>query len=244
MVSSQKIRRPGGTEAGPSPLEEEVFSGNPLDSPESIARFEQIEDWWYQARQAQSMARYEQALDQDFYDGLQWADEDRLEVMDRGQSACVFNLIKSSIDWVTGTEKRTRVDFKVYPRNAEDVKPAETKTKLLKYLSDVNKTGFSRSRAFADAVKVGVGWLEDGIRCDPTDEPLFSRSEDWRNMWYDHLSREPDLSDARYLFRSKWVDLDVAVTMFPKGPNCSRPRPFLTTCTGMTTTSSTGSRTP
>lgn len=189
---------------------------HPLDTPEAKERLRTLEDWWYQARQAQAENRYEQALDQDFYDGLQWRDDEKLALLDRMQSPLVFNRIKPSVDWILGTEKRTRVESKVHPRGEEDLPLAEVKTKLLKYIGDVNKLGFARSRAFADAVIVGIGWLEDAIRKDSTEEILFSRTETWRNMWYDHLSVERDLSDARYLFRSKWVDLDVAVTMFPE----------------------------
>ena len=188
---------------------------HPMETPQAMERLRKIEGWWQQARQAQAESRYEMAIDQDFYDGLQWSDSDRLELQERGQMPLVFNRIKPSIDWILGSEKHTRVDFRVYPRGEEDADLAEVKTNLLKYVSDVNKTGFARSRAFADAVIVGVGWLEDGMRTDPYEEPLYSRSEDWRNIWYDHLSASRDLSDARYIFRAKWVDLDVAQAMFP-----------------------------
>ena len=195
--------------------EAEVTETHPLDKPDAMERLRKLENWWSQARQVQAESRYEQAIDQDFYDGLQWSDEDRHELMERGQMPFVFNRIKPPVDWILGSEKRARMDFKVYPRGEEDTALAEVKTKLLKYVSDVNKSGFSRSKAFADAVIVGVGWLEDGILSDPLEEPLYSRAEDWRNIWYDHLATEKDLSDARYVFRAKWVDLDLSQAMFP-----------------------------
>ena len=55
---------------------------------------------------------------------------------------------------------------------ATDTNPAEIKTKLLKYLSDVNRLPFARSRAFEDAIKVGIGWLEDGAQDEDDGEPL------------------------------------------------------------------------
>jgi len=189
--------------------------GNPLDREESLALHRKLTEWLDAERIKQSANRYQMALDHDFYDGLQWSEEDILELKDRHQAALVYNMVKPTIDWVTGTEKRTRVDFKVLPREEEGEDEATVKTKVLKYLADVNRTGFSRSRAFADAVKGGVGWLEDGIRQDQNDEPIFSRYESWRNVLYDSLSVEPDMDDARYLFRWKWVDLDIALAMFP-----------------------------
>ncbi|MBX9609698.1 MAG: hypothetical protein K2Y51_26045 [Gammaproteobacteria bacterium] len=184
-------------------------------TPEHERDYRMIRDWWQKARTDQAAGRYEQAIDDDFYDGLQWADSDRAVIEGRGQPALVFNMIKPVIDWIIGTQKRTKFDWHIYPRTDDDRKPAEVKTKLLKYTDDVNHAQFHRSRAFADTARVGIGWLEDGVRGDPTKEPLYTRSESWRNIWYDHLATEPDMSDARYLFRSRWADVDVAVAYFP-----------------------------
>ena len=97
----------------------------------------------------------------------------------------------------------------------DDVKAADVKTKVLKFVSDINGVQFARSRAFADAVKGGVGWLDDGVRDDPTQDILYSRYEDWRCVLWDSSAMELDLSDARYIFRWRWVDEDVATLMFP-----------------------------
>lgn len=188
---------------------------HPLDSPSSKKRLTKLMEWYNAEREKQSVNRYQQAIDEDFYDNLQWSDEDAEEVMERGQAPLTFNEVATTIDWIIGTEKRTRVDFKVLPRAEDDVKVAHVKTQTLKFTSDVNKVPFARSLAFADSVKVGVGWLEDGARTDPTEEPVFSRHESWRNIIWDSCAKERDLSDARYLFRIRWVDLDIAIAMFP-----------------------------
>lgn len=186
-----------------------------LDSPKYQARRRKLMEWYTQEREIQAANREQMAIDGDFYDNIQWKDADAEEVEERGQVASVYNEVAPTCDWIIGTEKRTRIDFKVLPRTEDDVKRAEAKTQVLKWNSDVNKTPFARSLAFADAVKVGIGWLEDGARGDPTDEPLFSRHENWRYMLHDSKGVERDLSDARYLFRIKWVDLDIAEAMFP-----------------------------
>lgn len=189
-----------------------------LDSEEMREKHKRLYEWLCQSRENQAENRNDQAIDEDFYDGLQWDEHDAQELLERGQAPLVFNHIKSAIDWIIGTERRTRVDFKVYPRSDQEEARivAQSKTKLLKYLHDANKSQYAFSRAFADAVKVGVGWIEIGIRNNEVEEPLFIRYENWKNMWYDGLAVERDLSDARFLFRSKWVDLDVALAMFPK----------------------------
>ena len=200
-------------------IETQPEAANPLDSEENQRLLHKIQEWLQIERQKQAANRYQMALDHDFYDGLQWSEEDIQTLNERNQAPLVYNLIKPTVDWITGTEKRTRVDFKVLPREEEDEEAAQVKTKILKYLSDVNRTVFARSRAFADAVKGGVGYLEDGVRSDPDDEPIFSRYENWRYVIEDSLGVEMDGSDHRYRFRWKWVDLDVALVMFPNRSN-------------------------
>jgi hypothetical protein len=174
-----------------------------------------LRKWWDRERLIQSENRLEMAIDCDYYDGLQWTQEEIEELRNRRQAPLVYNKIKQAVDWIIGTEKRMKMDFRCYPRRGDQVESSNAKTELLKYLSDVNRCGFHRSKAFSDTVRSGLGWLEDGVRNDESDELIFSRREDWRNIWYDSNSIEPDLSDARYLFRAKWVDLDYAQAMFP-----------------------------
>lgn len=199
--------------------DEDVAPGDPLESDEAQKEHKRLLEWFYFERDRQSANRLEMALDADVYDGLQWDEEDAAILRERGQLPLVYNEIKPMIDWLIGTERRTRVDWRVLPRSEDDVPLADTKTKVLKYVSDINRVPFARSRAFTDAVKVGVGWVDDGARDDPTQDVLYSKYEDWRNVLWDSSSYELDLSDARYLFRWRWVDEDVALAMFPGQEN-------------------------
>lgn len=173
--------------------------------------------WFTQEMARQSANRYQMALDEDYYDSEQWTPDEAAEVRSRGQNPVVYNETKSTIDWLIGTERRTRTDFTVQARDdspdAED--DAKKKTKLLKYLHDINRIQFERSNAADDVFKAGLGWIECGISPDPEDEPLYVRSESWRNMLYDSLGARRDLEDARYLFRFRMVDLDLALAYFP-----------------------------
>jgi len=189
---------------------------NALDGAAAHKEHSKLLSWYLLERDKQSANRHEMALDQDFYDNLQWDPEDAATLKDRGQMPLVYNEVAPMVDWVIGTERRSRVDWKVFPRTEDDVAMADTKTKVLKYVSDINRVAFTRSRAFADAVKVGVGWLDDGVRDDPTQDILFSKYEDWRNVLWDSASYDLDLVDARYIFRWRWVDEDVALMMFPE----------------------------
>ena len=190
-------------------------SSHPLESEGARAILRQLLQWYYFEKERQAANRLEMAMDCDFYDNLQWDAQDAAILRDRGQMPLVYNEVAPMVDWLIGTERRSRVDWRVLPRSEDDVEAADVKTKLLKYVSDINRVSFLRSRAFADAIKAGVGWMDDGARDDPTQDILYSRYEDWRHVLWDASSDELDLSDARYLFRWRWVDEDVARLMFP-----------------------------
>ncbi len=195
--------------------EDENAPANPLDSEEARKELDRLLEWYQQEREKQSINRYQQSIDDDYYDHLQWSDQDAQELRERGQAPLVFNEIKPVIDWIIGTERRTRIDYKILPREDDDVEGALTKTKVFKYVSDVNMEPFEQSDAFAECVRVGVGWIEEGIRKDPEKEPLYVAKESWRNILYDSNGLKADTSDWRYLFRQRWLDLDVSQAAFP-----------------------------
>lgn len=180
-------------------------------------RHEQRKAWFVAEAAKQGPNRARMAKCEAAYDSEQWSREDAADVEARGQNPVVYNEIKPAIDWMIGTERRSRVDFYVVAQDdgpeAED--DATNKTKLLKYLDDVNRAGFERSYAAEDMFKAGVGWLEVGLRGDRSGVPIFVGAESWRNILWDSNDRRRDLSNARYLFRIKIVDYDVALAIFP-----------------------------
>ena len=186
-----------------------------LDSHSGLALQRKLMGYYQRELERQGSNRAEMAEDERIYDNEHWRPDEKATLEERGQEALVYNVTSTTINWVLGTEKRSRTDFRVLPRRKDAAKPAERKTQILKYLSDVNKSPFKRSRAFEDATKVGIGWLEDGVQDSDDGEPLYSRYESWRNMLWDSACTELDLSDARYVFRTKWIDFDVGAAMFP-----------------------------
>lgn len=187
-----------------------------LDTAEAREEHRKLLNWYYREREIQAQNRMEMAVDHDFYDNFQWDPDDSAILKDRGQMPLVYNEVAPMVDWLIGTERRTRVDWNVLPRAEDDVQSADVKKKVLKYVADVNQVQFNRSRAFADSVKGGVGWVDDGARDDPTQDILYGKYEDWRNVLWDSAGYELDLSDSRYLFRWRWVDEDIATMSFPE----------------------------
>lgn len=200
------------------PKSEDGSSGkkqHPLDSLPMETRFRRLLSLYEDELDRQGENRAQMALDEDFYDSIQWREEDAAALRERGQMPLVYNVISTTVNWITGSEKRGRTDYKILPRRKDAGKPAERKTQLMKYLSDVNRTPFHRSQAFEDQVKVGIGWLEIGVQEGDDGEPVYVRYESWRNILWDSACTEKDLKDCRYIFRTKWVDLDIAIAMFP-----------------------------
>lgn len=191
--------------------------GRPVEVLTAQQRHDQRKAWFISEAAKQATNRAMMARCEAMYDSEQWDKEEADEVERRGQNPVVYNEIKPTIDWMIGTERRTRVDFFVVAEDDGDEaeQDATNKTKLLKYLDDVNRAPFERSYAAEDMFKAGVGWLEVGLRGDKTGVPVFIGAESWRNILWDSNDRRRDLSNARYMFRVKVVDYDVALAIFP-----------------------------
>uniref|UniRef100_A0A6M3KX33 Putative P22-like portal protein n=1 Tax=viral metagenome TaxID=1070528 RepID=A0A6M3KX33_9ZZZZ len=187
---------------------------HPLDTSEKQDRLKILAAYRRQARVAQADNRMQMAIDEDYYDGIQMTPEDLQVMLNRNQPPLVYNITKNMVNFLLGTERKSRIESKVLPRNAAGAQSAKSKTKLIKYTQDVSHGAFEFSQAFAECVKAGLGWMETAVR-NNDDEPIFMRQERWRNMWYDHLGASMDGSDWRYIVREKWIDLDIAERLFP-----------------------------
>ncbi|AAQ54984.1 phage portal protein [Burkholderia phage Bcep22] len=189
---------------------------NPLDSEQAVELHSRLLSYYRQELSRQQDNRAEMAVDEDYYDNIQWSQDEIDELKERGQAPTVYNVISQSVNWIIGSEKRGRSDFKVLPRRKDGGKAAERKTALLKYLSDVNHTPFERSMAFEETTKAGIGWLESQVQDENDGEPIYAGAESWRNILWDSTYRRLDMDDCRYIFRVKWVDLDVMLAIFPE----------------------------
>lgn len=161
----------------------------------------------------QAANRLEMAMDEDFFDHIQYTDEELATLDARGQTPVVFNLIQTSVNWVLGTQRRAAMDYKILPRKKQGLKAAERKTQLLKHVSDENLSEYEWSDAFRDAVRAGMGWMESGQGM-PDESKVYDRHENWRSMLWDSTARRYDLQDSRYLFRTKWLDADICFALW------------------------------
>ena len=181
-------------------------------------RFRQRKAWFVTEMMRQQANRYQMALDEAYYDGDQWTPDEAATVRARGQNPVVFNEVAPMVDFLLGTERRTRVDFTIQNRtddSEEAFQDATNKMHLLKFVDDLNRTQFVRSDVADDKLKAGLGWLEIGVRADPTDYPIYKRRESWRNMLHDSLGASKMPEDWRYIFRFRETDFDIAEALIP-----------------------------
>lgn len=177
--------------------------------------FKMALNWYYYELERQGPNRVQMEMDVGMYDNKQFTEDDRDKLVQRFQVPIQFNETATIIDWMIGTQQRAPVDWRILPRTEDDVETAKVKTDVLKYISDVNESQHVRNKAFAQTVKAGVSYTEVCIQRVSSEEPFHHQHVDWRSVLPDSSNKHDDLSKGRYVFRWKWVDLDLALKMFP-----------------------------
>lgn len=153
----------------------------------------------------------------DYYDGNQ-LDQETIEILkERGQPPLIANLIKPTIDTVLGMEAKTRTDWRVRPEDDSQCSPdmADALSIKLKHAETESRADRAVSDAYAAQCKAGLGWVEVSRELNPLKPPFRVRYIHRREIYWDWRSEQPDLSDARFLIRRRWLELDAAVAMMP-----------------------------
>lgn len=125
-------------------------------------------------------------------------------------------LIGPTIDAVLGMEAKSRTTGGVI---ADGDKEGDDVADALNYRIEPGRAPEPcRRRVFGSLrqpTKVGLGWVEVRREQDPSLYPYSVGAVHRNEIWYGWLSK-PDLSDARYLVRRKWMERDKAKLMFPE----------------------------
>ena len=162
----------------------------------------------------QAINRQEMAIDEDFRDHIQYTAEDLEILKDRGQAAVTYNVIQTTLNWLTGSQRRATQDYRILPRKKLGQASAERKTELMHHVRDENRSDYEWADAFASAACCGLGWMEGGQGQPEEGAIVYERAESWRNMLWDSTAVQYDLQDARYITRTKWIDIDMAMALW------------------------------
>jgi hypothetical protein len=193
---------------------------NGVDAPElkdEALELGTLERWLLEIKR-QPAWRREADKAADYYDGNQ-LDGELLEILkERGQPELMSNLVAPTIDAVLGMEAKTRTDWIVRGEdgNPDGEEVGEALSMKLKKAENETRADRACSDAYAAQVKVGAGWVEVSRESDPFKPRARVRYVHRREIYWDWRSTEPDLSDARYLVRRRWTDLDIAIAMLPQ----------------------------
>ena len=154
----------------------------------------------------------------DYYDGNQLSPETVEKLQDRGQPPLITNIIKPTIDTVLGMEAKTRTDWRVRPDDDGECEDdlAEALSVKLKHAEIESRADRAVSDAYAAQIKAGLGWVEVAREHDPFKCPFRVRYVHRREIFWDWRAEQPDLSDARYLIRRRWLELEHAIALMPQ----------------------------
>lgn len=178
-----------------------------------------LQEWQSIVREALNQApwRAQADMEADYADGNQ-LDSDLLRRQQKlGIPPAKENIIGPAIAAVCGYEAKTRTDWRVTPDGdpgGQDV--ADALNFRLNQAERHSKADRALSEAFRPAIAVGLGWVEVSRPSDPFEFPYRCRYVSRNEILWDMKAQEPDIKDARWLFRRRWVDRDQAARMFPE----------------------------
>lgn len=152
----------------------------------------------------------------EYYDGNQ-TDSETLEALKNiGMTPQIENLYSPTIDAITGLETKTRKDWKVSASGTQE--NDEVIEAIGQKLYEAEQNTFAdraNSAAFKAAVIGGVGWIFVGRNSDPFKYPYKYQFVHRDEIFWDMKYQNIDMSDMRWLMRSKWFDCDVVKQAFP-----------------------------
>lgn len=170
---------------------------------------------WVQECQDQPAWRSKADRECDYYDANQLDSEVMRKAQERGLPPAIEPLVGPTIDAVLGMEAKTRTDWRVIPdsdKANDDV--AEALNYRLNQAERHSRADAACGDAYASQIKVGIGWVEVAREQDPFKYKYRCGSIHRNEIWNDWKGK-PDLSDARYLIRRKWMHRKQAALMIP-----------------------------
>jgi hypothetical protein len=127
-----------------------------------------------------------------------------------------INLVGRVINGVLGQEAKTRRDPRLEPDDDEYADVADALNVKLAEAQRETRADMAVSNAYASQVKAGIGWVEVSRSSDPLDYPYRIRDVHRSQIWWDWRATQIDLSDAKWLCRREWRDLDEVIAQWPE----------------------------
>ncbi len=152
----------------------------------------------------------------DYYDHKQ-ADSARIaRSQDTGEPLSITNLIQRTINGALGQEAKTRLSWKAEPDTQVFADVSAVLSERLHEMQREARTDMAISEAYSSQLRTGIGWVEVSRDPDPLAYPYRAIAVHRNEVWWDWRAKAPDKSDAKWIVRQRWVDLDEAIVAMPK----------------------------
>lgn len=166
----------------------------------------------------QNQPAWRKAADREmeYVDGNQ-LDSEILQAMKAiGMPPAIEPLIGPAIEAITGLEAKTRTDWRITAEGLDGDEVAGAINYKMNQAERESEADKACTDAFKPQACVGLGWVEVARESDPFKYQYKCAAIHRNEIFWDMLSKKPDLSDARYLVRRRWTDVAQAKLKFPK----------------------------
>ena len=187
-----------------------ISSGNGSLSPELLL------SWINGAYKPWSSWLSKAKTDRQYYEGRQWTPAEVEELERRAQPVLTFNHLWSKVNSLVGMLISQKPTIKCLPRGKHDAQVASMATSVIRYVFDINQLHGKLGESFRDMITTGIGWIDVRITGELTRDPILIEYVPYDEVIFDHLSKQPDLSDARFVARGRWVEKDLLKMHFPE----------------------------
>lgn len=124
-----------------------------------------------------------------------------------------INRVRPGIEGMVGVVEGGKAEPRALPRNGPDQAAAETGTKVLGYVSDINRWPRQKLKVFRNMLVEGTAAVITEV---DEDLEIRFRQVRYEEYFYDPYAREDNLSDKSYDGIAKWQYLDEVVSSYPE----------------------------
>lgn len=186
-----------------------------LETNERLIKFQ---NWFKDAVDASHEWREAAKEDYDFYNGRQWDADDRRNLEEHHRPVITINRIKPLMNVLSGYQRLNRYDINFLPRTNDDMKQAQLRKGVTKYVMDASHYNYEESDVFIDSAVAGLGWFEVGYKFDwsTMEGDAFIRRVSALDMYVDPESRDKYFRDAKFVIRARWIDKEELKNRYPE----------------------------
>lgn len=137
-----------------------------------------------------------------------------------------FNLVQQPINMVTGYQRQHRKSIIYQPSDGSDPKTTDQYTRLIKNVCQKEGINEQFSKSCELAAVAGMNLLQpylDFTGDDPAQGQLKLKVWEYNSFLVDPYFREPDMSDAQFIWCQEFISKQEAISRFPNKANEVRP---------------------